>query len=244
MLKRQCVILVLALVWTASSASPTLAQWAAMNAIRLDVNMGGFRRQVLSENSPRAANEKPEAQRRQPVVTNPASLRFTSSVPQRRQNLAAFVRSADQNELGSGAKLQAFFDAGDPVSVTQSVITPLGLRTDNLADTLSFYLLSHWMAVNGQPAWPDRATVQALRRQSERTLLQSGQFRSASNAEKQKTAEGMMISGLLTISAYASAEGDPAATAAIAARAAQNMQSMGLDLAALELTEAGFVPAR
>ncbi len=177
-------------------------------------------------------------------VANPATLRFVPNLATRQRNLAAFVSSSERETSGAGASLKAFFDAGDPVTVTTGVIAPLGLETDNLADVLTFYMFSHWMAVNGITTMPSRAQIAGLRNQMERALLASRQFDRTPNADKQKAAESMMISGLLTIGALAGAEGSAASTSAVSARAAQNVKGIGLDLAALKLTSQGLVAAR
>jgi hypothetical protein len=205
-----------------------------LNIITNSVGNQAFTQSVVGNR----ADDEPDQETRIPA--NPAALRYTPSLPQRQRNLAGMVTSAEREQPGAGSSLQGFLSAGDPVAITSGIIAPLGLKTDNLADALTFYLLSHWMVVNRQSGWPGRSQVLGLRGQVERGLLASGQFQSAPNAEKQKTAESMMISGLLAIGAYAGAEGNAEATANVAAYAAQNVKGMGLDLAALELGPNGF----
>jgi hypothetical protein len=223
---------------SAQDFNPYSAPYAGVGQLGLITNQIAITQAAITKAVPEAKNGA------RPATANPATLRFTPSLPQRRQNLDALVRSAERNQPGAGENMRRFFDAGDPVVLTGGVMTPLGLRTDNLADALSFYLLGNWMAVNRKTALPSRTQALALRGQMERFLLNSRQFQSTPNAEKQKTAEEMIVSGLLAISAYASAEGNAEATANITAQAAQNVKGLGLDLSTLELGLNGFEPRR
>lgn len=174
----------------------------------------------------------------------PISYKFIPSLAQRKQNFAGFVATAEQQSVGGGAKLQTLFDVGDVIVATGDVMAPLGLRADNVVDAFTFYLISNWMAVKRKTDWPPLPHVKGLREQIGRNLAEIRLLERAPMSEKQKTAEGLLIYGLITIGAVAGAEGNAKQMTAVSAQAAKTMRGMGFNIEATTLGAAGFEVAK
>ncbi|WP_144445765.1 hypothetical protein [Inquilinus limosus] len=74
-------------------------------------------------------------------------------------------------------------------------------------------------------------------------MAATGQLRGAGDAAKQEMAESLLIQAALIADALKQSQGNPELSRQVAAAVSQGARGMSLDLAAMTLTEKGFVPA-
>jgi hypothetical protein len=176
-----------------------------------------------------------------PTVTSLALLRFTPNLATRQLNFAQWVDQARaQKGAGAASSLRSMLDSGDLIKASADTIAPLGLRTDNVADAMAFYVISHWMAARGTTDLPTRAQALAVKRQMTAGLMSTNEVAALSPAKKQDIAEQMLIQALLAAGAMQGAEGNPAAMAGVARQATQALRGMGIEAGAMALGPNGF----
>ncbi|WP_157039766.1 DUF6683 family protein [Aquincola tertiaricarbonis] len=178
------------------------------------------------------------------TLAQTTSLRFTPSEARRQQNLAAFVaktRSVDPENADGLARL---FASGDVIEKVAPMIRPMGLRIDDLGDTYALWWMSAWNATQGLNPSPSRETAQAVRAQAGRALAATPSIARANEAAKQEFAEALLVQVMFIDAAVEHNRNSPPQLRALAKAIQQGAGRMGLDLSAMKLTEAGFVPAR
>lgn len=195
--------------------------------------------------------EQMQQQQRQPQGQAPAqaqpqpqALRFVPSKPRRQQNLAAFVEKTRRVDPENADALARLFASGDVIEQVGPMIRPLGLRIDDLADAHALWWIAAWNATQGSNATPSRDTARAVREQSARALAATPGIVSAGDAGKQEFAEALLVQVMFIDAAVEHNKASPSQLRALAAAVRQGAGRMGLDLSAMRLTDAGFVPAR
>ncbi len=222
-------------------APPAQAQWAAMNAIQLDVNMGGFRDQVLNEPTGEPRPSRQGAAPR-PASTNPALLRFIPNAAARKRNIANFVAKTRAQSPENADQMAQLFASTDVFEAMAQGIAPMGLRIDNVGDTYAVYAINAWEASRGITGTStSRVQAQAVKAQMSRALLATPSFIQAKPEQKQELAEAMLIQAALISASAGAAAGNPAQMRDLGIAVRQGAKAMGLDLDAMELGETGFV---
>lgn len=173
-----------------------------------------------------------------------AALRFAPSKARRQQNLAAFVEKTRRVDPENASGLERLFASGDVIEKVAPMIRPIGLRIDDLADTYALWWISAWNATQGINPTPSRATASAVRQQAARALMATPGIAGASDAAKQEFAEALLVQVMFIDAAVDHHQGSASQLRALARAVQQGAGRMGLDLAAMRLTEAGFVPSR
>jgi hypothetical protein len=172
------------------------------------------------------------------------SLRFTPSKARRTQNFAAFVEKTRRIDAGNAADLERLFVSGDVIEKLAPLMRPLGLRTDDLADTYAIWWITAWNATQGINPDPSRGMSEAVSAQAARALAATPGIAGAPDAAKQEFAESLLVQMIMIDTAIEQNKNNPAQLKAAGAAVKQGARKMGLDLAAMRLTEAGFVPTR
>ncbi len=206
-------------------------------AFEATMNMGPIAN-TLRQQQQRQSIARPPSQ-----IGNAASLRFIPSPARRRANFESFVARTRRVDPDGAASLEAKFKTRDLVSQLEAPMATAGLRADNLADAYTVWWITAWSAAQGTNPTPPRATAAAVKRQVESALLSSDTLRGAGDAAKQEFAEGLLIQAALLDGGVEQAKSRPESMGAVRAAATQAARAMGVDLAAMRLTPAGFVPA-
>jgi hypothetical protein len=170
--------------------------------------------------------------------------RFTSSASRRRMNLAKFVERSRAADPAGATAMERLFATTDVVAAIGRALAPVGLRTDDVADAYAVWWMSAWQAAHGDASTPDRVTAQAVRAQAAHAIAATPEFAQADDAMKQEFAEALLVQTALIDGMMEEYGSDPAMAAKIAASVRQGARAAGLDLDAMTLTEAGFVPAK
>lgn len=169
-------------------------------------------------------------------------LGYTPSKARRSANLAAFVERTRAVDPSGAADLQRLFAEGDIIERIRTLIAPVGLRIDNVADAYALWWITAWQATRGDNDTLGRDMYAAVRAQSARALNAAGSPARASDAEKQELAEALLVQTALIDGAVEQAKRDPVRMRQVRAAVAKGAQGMGLDMAGMEITGGGFVP--
>jgi hypothetical protein len=243
----RCFALIAALTGFVTFAQPAQAQWAAMNAIRIDVSMGGATRNFRNQSEASARQDQASARKvlAQPLSESTrAGLAFEPSLAVRKRNLANFVAKSRSTNPEGAAQLQQLFASTDVMAAVAKEMAPYGLRVDNMADAFAVYWINAWEAANGITGSTEtRARAQAVKLQAANALLESPDILRAPAAAKQELAEALLIQAALISASADQAKSDPALMANVKSAVAQGAMAMGLDLSVMTLTPGGFIAA-
>ncbi|WP_026868649.1 DUF6683 family protein [Inquilinus limosus] len=182
------------------------------------------------------------AQPRPGQEVDAASFRYRPDLARRRANLARFVDRSRAADPQGADNLAALFAQGDLIERMRPELAKYGLVIDNLADAYTVWWISAWQASQGRTDDVSAATAAAVRRQVVQSMASTPALRTAGDAAKQEMAEALLVQGVLLAGALEQAKGDREQMAAVSRAAVQGARGMGLDLSAMTLTEAGFVP--
>lgn len=176
------------------------------------------------------------------VRAGPMAFRYTPDLGRRRANLAQFVARTRATDPAGADQLAALFASGDILQKMQGLMAPYGLRIDDLADAYAIYWIVAWQATRGSNATPSRTRIAAVKAQAARALAGAGARIATGDAARQQLAEALWIQMAMIDAAVEQAQGKPDQLRAIGAAAAQGARGMGIDLAAMDFTDRGFVP--
>ncbi|KGM31070.1 DUF6683 family protein [Inquilinus limosus] len=171
------------------------------------------------------------------------SFAYRPDPARRRANLARFVDRSRAADPQGAENLAALFAQGDLIERMRPELAKYGLVIDNVADAYAVWWINAWLASRGSHDDISAATAAAVRRQVVRSMASTTALATAGDAAKQEMAEALLVQGVLLGAALEQAKGDRTQTAALSRAAIQGASGMGLDLSAMTLTEAGFVPA-
>lgn len=154
-------------------------------------------------------------------------------------NLVSEARASDP----SGARIMhSMFDTIDPVELVQPEMDMLGLRTDNVADAMTFWLLSSWYVSHDRAFDPRPSSVSAVRAVLARNFIDTPQLASATDEEKQQFAESLVMRAAYSLILHDVVANTPTMKAKAAAVVGANARAQGFDLTQFDLTDKGFVP--
>lgn len=214
------------------------AQFAAMNAIRIDVNMGGATKQFLKD----ARESDDDSEVPQPRVLI-VKLNFKPSQANQKRNLANFVAKTRAVDPASADELERLFTS-DLMRQIDTGMRGLGLSSSNVADAYALYWTSAWLGARGRDDDLPSEQMIAVRDQAARALISTTAFANASEQQKQELADALLVQSALIAGYINGGKQDAALMAKVKVAVAQGAKAMGLDLYAMTLTEEGFVPAK
>jgi hypothetical protein len=238
-------------ILSAGVVAPIYAQWtwnpAPLNAINMDVQRQGIMAQVANHSNKVARERGPGHSDTVSVAptngVSPEKLRYKPSSIRRKANYAGFVAQSRRADP-AGADALAATLATDPIARLEPLLARYGLTTSNVADAYAVYWEEAWEAVHGVDGPDTREAAQAIKRQAAEAILTTPEFARATDAQKQELADSLLVQAVLIGAAKHQAGGDRGKLRQIADAVRQGAKGMGLDLDAMTLTEAGFVPAK
>lgn len=167
---------------------------------------------------------------------------YRPDLARRRANLARFVDRSRAADPQGADNLAALLAQGDLIERMRPELAKYGLVIDNVADAYTVWWINAWLASRGSSDDITAGTAAAVRRQVVQSMA-SAPVATAGDAAKQEMAESLLVQGVLLGAALEQAKGNSEQMAALGRAASQGASGMGLDLSAMTLTEAGFVPA-
>jgi hypothetical protein len=222
-----------------AAAPPAIAQDGVLDATGMSVY-------ALEETVMQAARETVSSDRRKAarVAPAPSRLAYTPSMERRRANLASFVAKSRKVDPRGAATLEKELAATDVIGRMNRALAAYGMRADNAADAYAAWWLNAWLASRQRSDDPTARQVVAVRAQAAEALMATPALAGAGDAVKQEMAEAHLVQAALISAHMEGARGDPALSRRVAAAVRQGALASGLDLAAMELTDDGFVPRR
>lgn len=232
---------VVALLAVASAASPVLAQ---MNPIIMagPQNYAMGRVMALRSKQMQAQFDR----RYTPQTKAPAPSRTTS------QNLAisfdpAVTRQVHDLYIGdlvkSGGAAQASQvdrRLGNIRMTFARMVSPYGLRADNLDDVMAAHMMVMWMAANQQSTLPTATQAQAVRRQMQ-NVFASGAGAISGASQRQTVAEYIMYETSMTVLVRGELKAHPELDKKVSDAVNAKMAGQGYSLRSLKLTNQGLV---
>ena len=208
-----------------------------LNIITNSVGNQAFTQSVIGD----CADDEPD---QETVIANPATLRFTPDLAVRKRNLAGFISKTREQSPESADQMTQMFASTDIFAAISQGLAPMGLRVDNVADAYTVYWVTAWEASRGISGTDTpRAQAQAVKAQATKALLSTPAFATSTPAQRQEMAEALLIQAALISASMEGAAGDPAQKKAVGQAVRTGAKAMGIDLDAMTLGEAGFVPS-
>ena len=138
--------------------------------------------------------------------------------------------------------LETAFASQDTFAGLDKVISVYGLKSNNLADTLTVFLDTLREAANGKDENVTRKQALAVRDQMALILLASPETASLTDPKKQELADALILNTLVVAAAFEAAKaGDPSVKRELADQIqAMVKTSLGIDLRAVRLTDEGY----
>jgi hypothetical protein len=169
------------------------------------------------------------------------SLQFKPSSVIRQKSKEQFFARMRKIDPTGAEQIEARYANRDLFQALNEALAVSGLRSDNVADAFTVWLINIWMGANGQTQDPPTTQIKAVRSQIATVLRQNPDLVAASDSTKQELAEGL----LLNAAVVGAALGDPRAKSSEGKATLQTVMvkigtDMGIDLQSLQLTNNGF----
>lgn len=176
-------------------------------------------------------------------VAKPVALRFRVDPAARRRNLDEFVARASQLDPAAGRQVGQLFEEQQGFEQVATWMRRYGMDPANLADCVTVYLSSAWLATHATNADPSRAQVLGLRAQVTRAMLSLSGVAQASNDLKQGMADAVILQAAVTDGLGGRAQTDPTARGTVRESVAKVVSdAYNFDILSVRYTDAGFVP--
>ena len=169
------------------------------------------------------------------------ALTFRPSASVRQRVLANYVAEIRKTNPNGAAKMQKAFASQDIFALLGRVMARYGLKTNNVADAMTLYVLTGWQGARGANGDLPVAQVRAVRGQMARALASTPSVARATSAQKQELSDSLLVQALLFDGFVVAAKQQPSAMPQTKAIIAQSVRAtFGLDLNALRLTNQGL----
>lgn len=205
-----------------------------------DLSFSASMRAQANRDAARLKGRSNRTQQKRRVAAK-GSTRFKTNFAVRQRNLARFIADVRRVSPKEGVALQQNFAKGDPIAMVAPGLRRYNLRTDDVADAATAYLVSAWYGARGRNDDPPQIYVDGVRTQMRSAMLSIPKFVSASDSAKQQMAEMLLLQTMVTDALVTASKGNAAqmakAKASIAKGASSSFQ---LDLAKLKLTSRGL----
>lgn len=170
------------------------------------------------------------------------TLNYQRSPERSQQNVKKFVDAMKQFNADVGTQLETGLAGVDLIGGLEKQLTPYGVNTSNMGDVLAVYWLSGWMGVNGNDAEPTPAQIAGMKQMVAATLSSAPQIKSLSDADKQDTAEGLLLQMFFNQMMLDGLKTNPQALERARAEVKSSLKTMGgLDTDQFTLSANGLV---
>ncbi|KFC71753.1 hypothetical protein FF80_00370 [Devosia sp. LC5] len=212
-------------------AAPVQAQYGAFD-------MGALTNTLALDHVTRSEGARPAASGASIPKT---LLTFAPSEELRTRNLADFIAQTRARDAEAGNALQQLLATNDVINAAEGYLQPYGMSASNVADAISLYLSTAWLAIHGSIADPDKSAMHSVRDQLAAAIGATPAFRQASDADKQQLAEAMIVQSAMISQFVLSAQNDPEQMRRVQEAVGETVMSQfGLNLAALNMTPEGL----
>jgi hypothetical protein len=207
---------------------------------------GVFDMGALTNTISTSANTQAEQKRAGQAVAVPsqssiAALNYKLSLDLRRQNIAKFVEGMKGMNPEAGAQMEQAFAQVDIIDEVGKGIAKYGLKTSNIADAYTVYLMTAWMTANGRMDDNSNEQVAGTKQMAVNALTASPDVGKLSDADKQAFAESLLIQAMLFEATLGSVAADPAQMAKVQGDIRTGAKAMGIDVDLFKLTPTGLI---
>jgi hypothetical protein len=169
------------------------------------------------------------------------TLKYTPSAELSKENLAKFYKGLNDTSPGLGTQFEQGFAGQDVFGLLDSELTKYGVNPNNLGDAMAIYWLGSWMAINARTDDPTTAQVVGTRKLVEGALGNAPSITKLSDADKQSTAQALLLQFMLNEIMLEGVKGDPAALKKVRGDLATGVKAIsGFDPSLFELTPNGL----
>lgn len=222
-----------------------IATLSAMIAIPASAQ-GVFDMGALTNTISSSANTQAEAERAGRAVAPPsaaslAALNYQPSLPARKQNIAKFIENLRGVNPDVAGQLEQAFAQVDVIDEIGKAVAPFGLKTSNMADAYTVYMLNAWMAAHGRTDQNTPDQVAGVQKMAASAIGASPEMLKLADAKKQLLAESLMIQGFLFDAMLQATASDPVALAKVKTDVRAGAKEMGIDVDQFDLTPTGLV---
>ncbi len=170
------------------------------------------------------------------------ALTYKPSAAIRKRSKEQFFAKMRSIDPDGARQLEARYANRDLFQALDQAMDEHGLRTDNVADALTVWLINIWMGANGISNDPPASRVKAVKAQITDSLRMNSGITGASNEQKQVLTESLLLNASVVGAALADPRVKSGEMRAFLQKAMARVgSSIGLDLAAMKLTDTGFV---
>lgn len=174
------------------------------------------------------------------AIVDDQAIRYRPNMAVRTRNMKQLVERLRRVDPTGATDLERTLSRRDLVAEMGSVMRPVGLDPNNVADAMATYLVTAYYGVRGSTDG-EPAEFKAVSGQVARAISADPAFARSSDALKQEIAESMLIHALLANQAIEAAQKQPAAMPAIKAAIGRGARSaFGLDVAEMRLGPNGL----
>lgn len=224
--KALCVLLAFALTPGPASAFDTLAS---------DFAFSNLQRKLLDR---RTGQQQPRDVNSTDAL---AAVRFVSDPARTQANLQSFVDQTPEPQAKADLKRLIEVQPSIIDDIGKAMQTRYDLDANNFADVYAAWWITAWQVSEKEVQDPDRKTANAVSEQVHAALLDTPEFLNMGDAERQQTAEGLLLQALLMSEAALATRNDPDMQDQIAETVTRSARQNGVELTSVQLTSDGFV---
>lgn len=174
------------------------------------------------------------------ATINRVAITYRPDMRVRKRNMAQFVSRLQRVDPASAADLQRTLAKRDLVAEMGSVMRPVGLNPNNVADAMATYLVTAYYGVRGSTDG-EPEEFKSVSAQVARAISADPNFAGAKDSLKQEIAESMLVQAMLANQAVQAAQKQPSAMPSIKAAIAKGARSsFGFDLTRMRLGPDGL----
>jgi hypothetical protein len=186
-------------------------------------------------------NAKPPASTGTATPATESQLTFTASPTVRKEAIDGFVAAMSQASPELGAQLGAAFGSGEVFAQIDQGLQPFGLKTNNIVDAYSFYLINAWMASQGNRENNTRAQADGTKAMVLATFSSIPDMLKLDERQKQMFADSLVLNAMLYDSMLQATEGNVQATQNVQNEVSTAAKQLGIDLSKFSMTPNGLV---
>jgi hypothetical protein len=170
-----------------------------------------------------------------------ASLNFSPSPRIRNASVERLFTQMRSVDPENAKKIEAQYGGGRLFQALDGALKGYGLTTNNVADSMTVWLINVWMGANGRSDNPSNAEIKAVRNQIADTLAGSPDFANANDAAKQELSDALLVNAAVIGGAVDDPAAKTAEGSAMLKKVTRKLGSdLGLDLTAMKISTEGF----
>jgi hypothetical protein len=160
------------------------------------------------------------------------------------KNIQKFANKFRAIDPAAATQMEQLTASTDVLGMVGDVLDRYDLDRNNVAHAYALYWVVYWGLANKVADAPSAMAMQAVALQAERGFASNAGFAKMNDAQKQETAEELMLLAAILDATSERAKSDPALAEQASKASLEGSRKSGLDLDKMTLTEDGFVPAK